>query len=87
MGLWPVTFTYSNLNGESVKGGIEPHFTEIEYSNYLPPFGNSEDPFIKKAIELTTGKTATVTLQSKSKAFSPTNWQPIKTTEKYLLID
>ncbi|MEI3155994.1 MAG: S41 family peptidase [Odoribacter sp.] len=85
--LWPVTFTYTNLNGESVKGGIEPHFTEIEYSNYLPPFGNSEDPLLKKAIELITGKTATVTLQSKSKAFSPTNWQPIKTTEKYLLID
>lgn len=54
--LWPITFAYTNADGENVKGGIAPDYTTMEYSNYLPPFGDSEDPFLAKALELITGK-------------------------------
>lgn len=85
--LWPVTFTYTNANGENVQGGITPDYTIKEYTDYLPPFGDTDDPLLGKAIELITGHTVTTTVKSKSASSATINWKPLKNTEKHLLID
>ena len=56
--LWPVTFSFTNAQDESVKGGIAPTYTVNEYNDFLPPFGSYSDPLLKKAIALISGKQA-----------------------------
>lgn len=86
--LWPVTFAYTNANGESVKGGIAPTYTIEEYSNYLPPFGDPEDPLLGKALELINGQPPVLTSLSRHSRTqpAPVSWQPLKTAKTYPLI-
>lgn len=84
---WPVTFTYTNANGKSVAGGIAPDYSIREYSNFLPPFGDTEDPLLGKAVELITGQAVTATLKSRSSFTPATHWKPLRNREKYLLIE
>lgn len=85
--LWPVTFCYTNANGESVKGGISPTYTVQEYDNYLPPFGSLTDPLLYKTLELINGTVSTLANNSRSNKNPMTNhWQSIGKIEVHPLI-
>lgn len=85
---WPVTFTYTNANGESVKGGIAPTYTAKEYDDYLPPFGDKEDPLLGKALELICGEQP-VLAAHKTRRSTPrpsASWFPLRNSEKSMFI-
>ncbi|MDE6451668.1 MAG: hypothetical protein K2L23_05165 [Odoribacter sp.] len=86
--LWPVTFAYTNANGDSVKGGIPPTYSIEEYMNYLPPFGDPEDPLLAKALELINGFPPAITCLTQNIRTSPgtVSWQPLKHTKTHLLV-
>ncbi len=86
--LWPVTFAYTNANGESVKGGIPPTYNSQEYINYLPPFGDPEDPLLGKALELINGmQPVAASLSRCNRKHAEVSWKPLSNTKKYLLIN
>ncbi|MDE5611790.1 MAG: hypothetical protein K2I90_07225, partial [Odoribacter sp.] len=81
---WPVTFAYFNANGEDVKGGIAATYTIQEYSNFLPPFGDPEDPLLGKALELIGGNQPVIA--SRSIPAPTTSWKPLKSATRHLLL-
>ena len=81
---WPVTFAYTNANGESVKGGIAATYTIQEYSNFLPPFGDLRDPLLGKALELIGGNQPVIA--SRSLPAPAISWKPLKSATRPLLL-
>ena len=80
--LWPVTHSFTNKTGESVKGGLKPDVNEYEFSNYLPPFGEyKEDRLLRKAVELITGVIITPPEPTSKSTVAPT-LIPLKSTPK-----
>lgn len=85
--LWPITFSYTNVRGDDVKGGIDPSITVKEYSDYLLPFGSLDDIVLAKAIELISGELpAVASLQTRSPRAAD-SWKLLESGNKYLLID
>lgn len=80
--LWPVTFTYTNIEGESVKGGITPNYIVKEYDNFLPPFGDPTDPLLNKALTLIHNSTSLPSGRSNTNPETITSkWQAIGKVE------
>lgn len=84
---WPVTFKFTNADGESVKGGLAPTYTSQEYADYLPPFGNDEDPLLGKALELISGVQPALADGTRSSHKHPAvSWKALSNTEQCLFI-